>query len=73
MSAVPSVVVGTGSLADRVILIAGAGGGFGSAAAVACADAGATVVLLGRKPRRLDRVYAAVQAAGPEPDRKSVV
>ncbi|MGE8248368.1 MAG: short-chain dehydrogenase, partial [Stenotrophomonas bentonitica] len=36
MSAVPSVVVGTGSLADRVILIAGAGGGFGSAAAVAC-------------------------------------
>lgn len=67
MSAVPSVVVGTGSLADRVILIAGAGGGFGSAAAVACAEAGATVVLLGRKPRRLDRVYAAVQAAGPEP------
>ena len=37
MSAVPSVVVGTGSLADRVILIAGAGGGFGSAAAIACA------------------------------------
>lgn len=67
MSAVPSVVVGTGSLADRVILIAGAGGGFGSAAAVACAQAGATVVLLGRKPRRLDRVYAAVEAAGPEP------
>jgi len=61
------VVVGTGSLADRVILIAGAGGGFGSAAAVACAQAGATVVLLGRKPRRLDRVYAAVEAAGPEP------
>ncbi|MFI8717842.1 SDR family NAD(P)-dependent oxidoreductase [Stenotrophomonas sp. NPDC077464] len=67
MSAVPSVGVGTGSLADRVILIAGAGGGFGSAAAVACAEAGATVVLLGRRPRRLDRVYAAVQAAGPEP------
>jgi len=67
VSAVPSVVVGTGSLADRVILIAGAGGGFGSAAAVACAQAGATVVLLGRKPRRLDRVYAAVEAVGPEP------
>ena len=67
MSAVPSVVVGTGSLADRVILVAGAGGGFGSAAAVACAQAGATVVLLGRKPRRLDRVYAAVEAVGPEP------
>jgi len=67
MNAVPSIGVGTGSLADRVILIAGAGGGFGSAAAVACAQAGATVVLLGRKPRRLDRVYAAVEAAGPEP------
>ncbi len=67
MSALPSVQVGSGALADRIILIAGAGGGFGSAAAVACAAAGATVVLLGRRPRRLDRVYSAVQAAGPEP------
>lgn len=67
MSAVPSVGVGTGSLADRVILVAGAGGGFGSAAAIACAASGATVVLLGRKPRRLDRVYTAVEAVGPEP------
>lgn len=67
MSALPSVAVGSGSLAGRIILIAGAGGGFGSAAAVACAAAGATVVLLGRKPRRLDRVYSAVQAVGPEP------
>lgn len=67
MSAVPSVAVGTASLADRVILVAGAGGGLGSAAAIACAAAGATVVLLGRKPRRLDRVYAAVEAVGPEP------
>ena len=67
MSAVPSVAVGTVSLADRVILVAGAGGGLGSAAASACAAAGATVVLLGRKPRRLDRVYTAVEAVGPEP------
>lgn len=67
MSAVPSVAVGTASLTDRVILVAGAGGGLGSAAAIACAAAGATVVLLGRKPRRLDRVYAAVEAVGPEP------
>ncbi|MDQ1109108.1 NAD(P)-dependent dehydrogenase (short-subunit alcohol dehydrogenase family) [Stenotrophomonas rhizophila] len=67
MSAVPSVAVGTASLADRVILVAGAGGGLGSAAAIACAAAGATVVLLGRKPRRLDRVYTAVEAVGPEP------
>ena len=67
MSAVPSVAVGTASLADRVILVAGAGGGLGSAAAIACAAVGATVVLLGRKPRRLDRVYTAVEAVGPEP------
>ena len=55
------------SLADRVILIAGAAGGLGSAAAVACAQAGATVVLLGRKVAPLNRVYDAVKAVGPEP------
>ncbi|MEO6154241.1 MAG: SDR family NAD(P)-dependent oxidoreductase [Thermomonas sp.] len=51
----------------RVILIAGAAGGLGSAAAVACAQSGATVVLLGRKVAPLNRVYDAVKAVGPEP------
>ena len=54
-------------LDGRVILIAGAAGGLGSAAAVACAQAGATVVLLGRKVAPLNRVYDAVKAVGPEP------
>ncbi len=54
-------------LQDRVILVAGAAGGLGSAAAVACAQAGATVVLLGRKVAPLNRVYDAVKAVGPEP------
>lgn len=54
-------------LKDRVVLVAGAYGGLGSATAVACARAGATVVLLGRKVPRLNRVYDAVAAAGPEP------
>ncbi len=54
-------------LQDRVILIAGAAGGLGSVAAVACAQAGATVVLLGRKVPALNRVYDAVKAVGPEP------
>lgn len=54
-------------LQDRVVLIAGAAGGLGSAAAVACAAAGATVVLLGRKVPALNRVYDAVREAGPEP------
>lgn len=54
-------------LQDRVVLIAGAAGGLGSAAAVACAQAGATVVVLGRKVAPLNRVYDAVKAVGPEP------
>lgn len=55
------------ALDGRVILVAGAAGGLGSAASVACAQAGATVVLLGRKVAPLNRVYDAVKAVGPEP------
>lgn len=55
------------ALQDRVVLVAGAHGGLGSAAAVACARAGATVVMLGRKVPKLNRVYDAVAAVGPEP------
>ncbi|WP_297831129.1 SDR family NAD(P)-dependent oxidoreductase [Thermomonas sp.] len=55
------------SLKDRVVLIAGAAGGLGSAAAVACAAAGASVILLGRKVRALNKVYESVKAAGPDP------
>ena len=54
-------------LAGRVILLAGAHGGLGAAAAQACAAAGATLVLLGRKLPKLNRVYDAVAQAGPEP------
>ena len=55
------------ALKGRVVLIAGAAGGLGSAAAVACARAGASTVLLGRKVAPLNRVYDAVKAVGPEP------
>jgi NAD(P)-dependent dehydrogenase (short-subunit alcohol dehydrogenase family) len=54
-------------LAGRVILISGAHGGLGAAAAQACASAGATLVLLGRRLPKLKRVYDAVAQAGPEP------
>ncbi|WP_447586273.1 SDR family NAD(P)-dependent oxidoreductase [Pseudoxanthomonas mexicana] len=55
------------ALDQRVILVSGAHGGLGSAAATACARAGATVVLLGRKLPKLNRVYDAVAQAGAEP------
>ncbi|WP_372015330.1 SDR family oxidoreductase [Pseudoxanthomonas sp. 10H] len=54
-------------LAGRVILLSGAHGGLGAAAAQACAVAGATLVLLGRRLPRLNRLYDAVAQAGPEP------
>ena len=59
--------MGQPMLQDRVILIAGAAGGLGSAAAVACAQAGANVILLGRKVRALNRVYEDAKAVGPDP------
>lgn len=55
------------ALAGRVVLVTGAYGSLGEAAAKACARAGATVVLLGRKVPKLSRTYDAVKALGPEP------
>ncbi len=55
------------ALSGRTILVTGAPGGLGDAAARACAQAGATVVLLGRKVPKLSRVYDAIKALGAEP------
>jgi NAD(P)-dependent dehydrogenase (short-subunit alcohol dehydrogenase family) len=55
-------------LIDKVILVTGAGAGIGEAAALACAKAGATVILAGRTIGKLESVYDAIVAAGwPEP------
>lgn len=55
-------------LQDRVILVTGAGQGIGRVAALEFAAHGATVVLQGRKPQKLEAVYEAIQQAGyPEP------
>jgi NAD(P)-dependent dehydrogenase (short-subunit alcohol dehydrogenase family) len=50
------------SLADRVILVTGATSGLGRALAIECARAGATVILSGRNPAKLDRVYDEIEA-----------
>lgn len=55
-------------LRDRVVLITGAGAGIGRTMALAAAAHGATVVLLGRTIRKLERVYDAIERAGhPQP------
>ena len=53
-------------LDGRVVLVTGAHGGLGSEAALACAQAGATVVLLGRRVPKLGRMYDRITAAGGE-------
>lgn len=62
--AVRSYMAPADSLAERVILVTGAGGGLGSALATACAALGARVVLCGRKVPKLERLYDAIVAAG---------
>jgi NAD(P)-dependent dehydrogenase (short-subunit alcohol dehydrogenase family) len=49
-------------LQNRVILITGAGDGIGKAAALACAKAGATVILAGRTVAKLEQVYDQIMA-----------
>lgn len=66
-AAAPLPAVAVDALAGRTVLVTGAHGGLGAAAAKACARAGATVVLLGRRVPKLGRVYDAIRATGPEP------
>ena len=57
-----------GLLADRVILVTGAGAGIGRALAKRVASLGATVILHGRTVSRLESVFDEIRAAGgPEP------
>lgn len=51
-------------LANRNILVTGAGDGIGRAVALQCASAGAQVILLGRTQKKLEAVYDEIVAAG---------
>lgn len=53
-----------GALEGQVAWVTGGGGGIGEAGARALAEAGATVVLTGRRADELERVAALVRAAG---------
>jgi len=61
-SLIPLPQMAARPLAERVVLVTGASGALGDAASRACAQAGATVVLLGRRVPKLNRLYDAIQA-----------
>lgn len=63
MSAAPAEAASP-SLAGRTVLVCGAHGGLGSAASLACARAGAGVVLLGRRVPKLNRLLDAIAQDG---------
>ena len=68
MSLPPDYSAPADLLPGRNILITGAGDGIGRALAIACAEHGATTLLLGRTTAKLESVYDEIVDAGhPEP------
>ena len=64
----PAEALTQAPLDGRVVLITGATGGVGKAVSLACARAGATVVIHGRVVRKLEALYDEIMAAKlPEP------
>ena len=52
------------SLKDKIILVTGATGGFGKTVSMACAAHGATVILLAKNLRLVEKLYDEIEAAG---------
>ena len=56
------------TLQDKIIMVTGASQGLGEQVAKAYADTGATVILVARHQKKLEKVYDAIAASGgPEP------
>jgi len=51
-------------LEGRLVMVTGAGDGIGKAAAVSYAAHGASVILLGKTIKKLEKVYDEIEAAG---------
>lgn len=60
----PSYAPAPNLLASRHILITGAGDGIGRAAALACAQHGASVILLGRTAKKMEKVHDEIESHG---------
>lgn len=52
------------ALQDKVILVTGASGGYGKTMSMAYAEAGASVILLGKNVRLLEHIYDNIENAG---------
>lgn len=61
---IPSLKTSENSLAGHVYLVTGASGGLGRIAALALAKQGASVILTGRRIKRLESVYDEIEQAG---------
>lgn len=60
----PDFEIADNVLADRVILVTGAGGGIGKEVALTLAGYGAQLILLGRTQSKLEKIYDLIVAAG---------